>query len=57
MSSWRQWNGEKIWLFFVVSNDIYDEYKYQKIVTPSNNKDNKDNYQDESINEDPEDLI
>ena len=37
MENMRYKNGEKIWLFFVVPDDIYDEYKYQKFITPSNN--------------------
>ncbi|RIA87807.1 hypothetical protein C1645_739830 [Glomus cerebriforme] len=47
-------NGNKIRLFFVVPDDIYDDYKYQNYVTSRNDK---VNYQDEVDDEDPNDLM
>lgn len=47
-------NGNKIRLFFIVPDDIYDDYKYQNYVTLCNDK---DDYQDEVNDKDPNDLM
>jgi len=46
MLAYRKDNNAKIQLVFVVSDDIYDEFEYQRYVTPVTSK--KDN--------DPDDL-